>query len=375
MKILLAKDDQHTSELIAETLLHNHYAVETVADGITGCEMAAQWEYDLIILDVLLPQLDRLEVCRKLRDRGCQSPILFLSAKGSNRDIVTGLDAGADDYLTKPYDLSQLLARVRSLLRQRGTTPLSPILSCGLLRLDPVSVQVSYNRNAIAVRPKEYALLNLFLCNPNQVLSHSRIIDHLWPVEAPPVEGSITNLLKDLQQSLRAAGMLENLIETVYGLGCRLKAAPTNSRSGQNQIADDIDLKVDQQILASTSSVVDCSDRRNQLHRFKVRVQQITERFQQSLEQRTAKLEAVERSLQACNFSLEERQAALTEARKLVGGLGTFGRSQASQIVRTIEHLLELSLQQERTLMNHLPQLLKNLKRKLSHFLTDTTIA
>lgn len=372
MKVLLIEDDQQTSELLSATLSAHHYAVDAIADGSDGLELAIQWSYDLILLDVLLPTLNGVEVCRRLRTQGCQTPVLMLTTKDSNEDIIAGLDAGADDYVAKTCDPSQLLARVRALLRRGGNATSTPVLTWGLLCLDPALAQVTYNQQVIALRPKEYSLLELFLRHPQHILSRSAIIDHLWSMEETPIEGSITNLIKDLRQRLKSAGMVTDLIETVYGLGYRLKTAPKDT-----EIEKQKNVGIEREGGSNVSkfvSTIDRGDNRNiRAQRGMTAVQQITERFQVSLEQRIGVLEAVARSLQAGSFSLQQGEAARKEAHKLAGGLGTFGYGKASEIAQAIECVLDnllannlLEVSQKTQLANQLVQLLEDLKQSLT---------
>uniref|UniRef100_A0A8T6QTW9 Response regulator transcription factor n=1 Tax=Lyngbya confervoides BDU141951 TaxID=1574623 RepID=A0A8T6QTW9_9CYAN len=231
MKILFVEDNPHTGDLISGILEANRYAVDVVADGETGLEMATQWPYDLILLDLMLPKLNGIEVCRQLRFRGCQTPILMLTAREASQDVIAGLDAGADDYVVKSCEPDQLLARVRALLRRGGEASPSPLLTWGDLCLDPASAQVTFRQAAVPCRPREYTLLELFLRNPQRLLSRSNIIDHLWSFDDAPVEGSVTTLIKDLRRRLKVAGMTEDPIETVYGLGYRLKPCPHEALS------------------------------------------------------------------------------------------------------------------------------------------------
>jgi DNA-binding response OmpR family regulator len=146
----------------------------------------------------------------------------MLTAKDSSSSQVSGLDAGADDYVVKPYKLEELLARIRALLR-RGNPSLPPVLEWEGLCLDPNTCQVSYNDKPIKLTPKEYRLLELFLRNGNRVLSRSVILENLWSFEEPPEEDAIKALIKRLRQKLKRAGTSNDFIETVYGLGYRLK--------------------------------------------------------------------------------------------------------------------------------------------------------
>ena len=360
MKVLFIEDDQPTSELLSAMLSNHRYAVDTIADGSMGLELAVRWNYDLILLDVLMPTLSGIEVCRRLRAQGCQTPILMLTTKASNEDVIAGLDAGADDYVAKSCAPSQLLARVRALLR-RGDSSSSPVLTWGALCLDPASARVTYRQQEIALRPKEYCLLELFLRHPRRILNRSAIIDHLWSMEEPPVEASVTNLIKDLRQRLKSSGMANDLIETVYRLGYRLRTAPEpEKRESENTESD-------HQKIALCSAAVNLGDNQDiRMQRGIGAIQQVTERFWVSLEQRIAALEAAEQSLQAGNLSLEQRKAMQAEAHKLAGGLGTFGYIKASEIAQTIERLVETQVSQETQLNHQLAELLENLKQELA---------
>lgn len=372
MKILLIEDDDYTSELLSEILSAHHYAVDTIADGAAGLEMAARWDYDLILLDIMLPTLDGIEVCRRLRACGCRTSVLMLTAKDANEDVIAGLDAGADDYVAKSCDSSQLLARVRALLRRGGNASSSPVLTWGLLCFDPASAHVTYNQEEVPLRPKEYSLLELFLRHPQRVFSRSTIIEHLWAIEETPVEGSVTNLIKDLRQRLKSAGMVDDCIETVYGLGYRLKAAPEDQ-----QMQDKTVRRGDADRMALESVLVGSweDDQNFEEHPGRIAIQRIAERFQISLEQRMAALEALERSFQSGNFSLRYQQAARIQAHKLAGGLGTFGYGKASEIAESIECLLQPQVKQKPQLANRFSQLLAKLKQELASPQSEPSIA
>lgn len=372
MKILLIEDDQPTSEILSDTLSAHRYAVDVIADGAAGLEMASQWNYDLILLDVLLPTLNGVEVCRRLRARGCQTPILMLTMKDSNEDVIAGLDAGADDYVAKSCASSQLLARVRALLRRGSNTSASPLLTWGRLCLDPALAQVTYNQQVVPLRPKEYTLLELFLRHPHRVLSRTAIIDHLWPMEETPVEGSVTNLIKDLRRRLKSTGMKTDLIETVYGLGYRLKAAPAEGEEPKREslnietnIETDIKIRDEKIVLTAGLPRHGSNDWNIREQRGITAIQKISQRFQGTIEQRITALETAEQSLQAGNFDLQHQIATRIIAHKLAGGLGTFGCVNASQIAQAMEHLLEKPSPEVR-LAHQFSQLLRELKQELA---------
>ncbi len=221
MRILLVEDDERISQALAEALTDQHYAVDIATDGEEGWDFAEACTYDLILLDVMLPKLDGISLCQRLRRQGLKTPVLMLTARDTSNDKVMGLDAGADDYVVKPFDLPELAARIRALLR-RGSTTLSPILEWENLRLNPNTCDVTYRENLLHITPKEYSLLELFLRTGGRVLTRSAILDHVWAFEDSPGEETVKVHLRGLRQKLKAAGAPANFIETIYGMGYRL---------------------------------------------------------------------------------------------------------------------------------------------------------
>lgn len=222
MKILLVEDDSRILKALAEALTNQHYTVEIASDGQQAWDLLTAFTYDLILLDVMLPKIDGITICRKLRQQASPMPIMMLTARDTSTDKVIGLDAGADDYVIKPFDLPELMARIRALLR-RGNLALPSILEWGDLHLNPSSCQVTYREELLHLTPKEYSLLELFLRSKGRTLSRRMILDHLWPFEEPPGEETVKVHIRTLRQKLKAAGVVEELIENVYGLGYRLK--------------------------------------------------------------------------------------------------------------------------------------------------------
>lgn len=221
MKILVVEDDARIANALVEALRDQHYVVEVAEDGKLGLAYAETGAFELIILDVMLPKLDGISLCQQLRQMGDKTPILMLTARDGSQDKVRGLDVGADDYVVKPFDLAELLARVRAMLR-RGAIAFSPILEWERLTLSPHEYTVEYDHHPLALTPKEYALLELFLRNGSRVLSRSVILEQLWAFEDAPGEETVKVHLRSLRQKLKAAGAPLSLIETVYGLGYRL---------------------------------------------------------------------------------------------------------------------------------------------------------
>jgi len=317
MKILVVEDDELTGLALSQALTYHHYTVDVAQDGRAGLTLTETYEYDLLLLDVLVPELDGISLCRKLRDRGYQKPILLLTAKDSRTDRITGLDAGADDYVVKPYDLSELLARIRALLRRSQETRPTPTLSWGELCFNPISSEVTYRQQAIALTPKEYSLLELFLRNPQRVFSRSAILDRLWSLGASPAESAVTTHIKDLRQKLRASGLKAEVIETVYGLGYRLATAPS-----------------------ATMPEPKAQEKAARLAQGIESLRQVIERFRHSFGDQVAVLEQMQEALQAGTLAADLYQQAYHEAHKLAGSLGMFGYPAASKTAREIEHLL-----------------------------------
>ncbi|MEM6353729.1 MAG: response regulator transcription factor [Cyanobacteria bacterium P01_D01_bin.14] len=221
MRLLLIEDDRQLAESLTEVLEAQRYVVDVVKDGEAGwCQMQLA-EYDLTLLDVTLPCLDGIQLCQRMRSRGINLPVLMLTARDTSQDKVRGLDAGADAYMVKPFDLSELLAQIRAMLR-RGNASVSTVLSWGMLVLDPITYEVSYNRQPLRLTPKEFSILELLLNNGRRVLSRSFILESLWSMQSPPDEETVKAHVKGLRNKLKQVDAPKNLIETVHGVGYRL---------------------------------------------------------------------------------------------------------------------------------------------------------
>lgn len=219
-KILLAEDDDDLSEVLAFALNKAGHIVQQVYNG-RECLMHLRGStYDLIILDWMMPHVSGIEVCRTFREEGGRTPILMLTAKTKIEDREAGLDMGADDYLTKPFDQRELAARVRALLR-RPDTVVSNILSAGNLTLNTVSGQVLLNGSAVHLRPKEFTLLEFFLRHPNQVFSTDALLERVWLDNSAATPSNLKTHIKLLRKKLDV-GRAESLIKTVPGKGYSL---------------------------------------------------------------------------------------------------------------------------------------------------------
>jgi DNA-binding response OmpR family regulator len=222
MRILLVEDDIRLAETLTEALSDQRYVVDMVTDGEAGWQQVRIVNYDLLLLDVMVPELDGFGLCQRVRSHGYNMPVLILTACDTVSDEITGLDTGADDYMVKPVDLQKLFARIRALLR-RGRVTSPPILEWGDLRLNPSTYEVSYAEISVHLTPKEYALLELLLRNGRRVLSRSVMIEHVWSLETPPEEHAVKVHIRGLRQKLKAAGASPDFIETVHSLGYRLQ--------------------------------------------------------------------------------------------------------------------------------------------------------
>ncbi|MGB3295270.1 MAG: response regulator [Phormidesmis sp.] len=349
MKFLLVEDDQMLADAIEQLLSEHHYVMDLATDGIMGQEMAEAFSYDLILLDWMLPQLDGMQLCKRLRNKGNDTPIILMTAREASTDKVAGLDAGADDYLVKPFEFEELLARIRALLRRaEGLT--SPILQWGELRLDPRSSEVTCHDLPIAITPKEYALLELFLRNPNRIFSLDTLLDKVWPFEDSPTVGSVRTHIKGLRQKLKKAG-LPDMIATVYGLGYRLKPPESDSES-----------EVEASQVTSTDSVSTETTGEGPLN-----MASLWQSVSAGYVQRVVNLATTLRVLQPGPVDSATQAQILTEAHALAGSLGSFGFSEATAHCRQIESILSdlvsLSAQQVsqlKTLAMRLQQVLES---------------
>jgi heavy metal response regulator len=217
MKILVVEDEKKVASFIKRGLEEEKYEVDTALDGEEGLKMALDKQYDLIVLDWMLPKKDGLAVIKELRDKKTMTPVLMLTAKDSLEDIIAGLDSGSDDYLTKPFAFAELLARVRALLR-RSEMDKGAELRFADLRLDPVTHKVWRKDKEIDLTAKEYGLLEYFMRNPNQVLTRTMIADHVWDYTFDTFTNIIDVYVNYLRKKIdRDAD--KKLIHTVRGVG------------------------------------------------------------------------------------------------------------------------------------------------------------
>ncbi len=221
MRILVIEDERKVASFIKKGLEEQSYAVDVSYDGKQGEQLATQNEYDVIVLDVLLPVQDGIETCRRIRQSKVNTPILMLTALGDTEDKVRGLDSGADDYLTKPFHFEELLARVRALLRRTGQDKTSLLQVAGLV-LDPVTRDVRRDGTPIRLTTREFALLEYLMRNKGQILSRAHIAQHVWNVSFDMESNVIDVYVKLLRQKVDK-DFDRALIHTIVGAGYMLK--------------------------------------------------------------------------------------------------------------------------------------------------------
>ncbi|WP_028477634.1 response regulator transcription factor [Nocardia sp. CNY236] len=227
MRILVVDDDRAVRESLRRSLTFNGYSVDLAVDGMDALEKATAQRPDALVLDVMMPRLDGLEVCRRLRSTGDDLPILVLTARDSVSERVAGLDAGADDYLPKPFALEELLARLRALLRRTAgdTAHASEAMAFADLSLDPVTREVSRGARPISLTRTEFSLLEMLMANPRRVLTRSRILEEVWGYDFPTSGNALEVYIGYLRRKTEAE-QEPRLIHTVRGVGYVLRETP-----------------------------------------------------------------------------------------------------------------------------------------------------
>ncbi|PZS09502.1 MAG: DNA-binding response regulator [Chloroflexi bacterium] len=224
MHILLVEDEARLAALLHRVLTEERHALDTAADGDAGLELASSGTYDLVILDVMLPGLDGIEVCQLLRSYEVRTPVLMLTARGSVEDRVRGLNVGADDYVVKPFAMEELLARVNALLRRRDQDlEMSPVLQVGDLLLDLVRHEVRRAERVIDLTPKEFSLLEYLMRHPGQVLTRTQITDHVWRYDLEALSNVVDTYVHYLRDKVDK-GFGRSVIKTVRGIGYKIEA-------------------------------------------------------------------------------------------------------------------------------------------------------
>lgn len=216
MRILLVEDEKGVANFIKKGLEEEHYTIDHSVDAEGGLDLVSVNQYDLIILDIMLPGMSGIELCREIRKKGIPSPVMMLTARDTIDDKVTGLDSGADDYMTKPFSFDEFLARIRALLRRKQDKLTE--LVYGELKIDTVAHRAHVTGKEILLRPKEYAILIYLLRNRGRVLSRTQILENVWGYDFNPNTNIVDVHIKALRERLDEANM-QNLIRSVRGVG------------------------------------------------------------------------------------------------------------------------------------------------------------
>ena len=223
MRVLVVEDERRLASIIKRGLIEEGYAVDTVYDGEEAQYMGETTSYDIIILDIMLPKKDGISVCKELRAKKINTPILMLTARDSVEDRVKGLDSGADDYMIKPFAFSELLARIRALLR-RETTSKTPKMQVGELILDTLTREAWRGDRKIELTTKEYAILEYFMSHPNMVITRTMLEENAWDYEYDSMSNIIDVYIRRLRRKIDG-DVDDSQIQTVRGAGYRLKTA------------------------------------------------------------------------------------------------------------------------------------------------------
>jgi diguanylate cyclase (GGDEF)-like protein len=388
MRILLVDDDEVISGSLSKALTEQHYVVDVAADGLAGWDFAESFTYDLILLDIMLPKLDGIALCRRLRSHNNTTPVLLLTAQDASTSKVSGLDAGADDYLAKPFDTKELLARIRALLR-RGSTALLHDLEWDRLYVDPNACNVTWEGQPVKLTPKEYRLLELFLRNPQRIYSNSTLIDHLWSFDDVPTEDTIRSHIRGLRAKLKTAGMSQDPIETMYGIGYRLRAIEV-SPSETDLLIEDVEPKSLKDKKGKKGSK---KKQRKDDHLFEEKKQTKTEttesrtasgiaeiwnQVKDELDRRIRAIETAQTALLDDSLSNKQHEQAEQTAHKLVGSLGMFGCDEGSRLSREIEQLLRekrLNAEQKTRLTTYTIALREEFHQMNSDVVAQTLVA
>ncbi|MBD2214012.1 response regulator [Nostoc linckia FACHB-104] len=342
MKILLVEDDDVLIKVLTKILTTQNYIVDVVKDGEMGWTYGSTFEYDLILLDIMLPKLDGISLCKRFRTQGYTVPILLLTAQDNITAKVQGLDAGADDYVVKPFEQVELIARIRALLRRGSNNPF-PLLTWGDLLLNPSTCEVTYNGRPLNLTTMEYDLLELLLRQCQHVFSSEELLDRLWSSEDFPSEATVRSHIRRLRHKLVAAGAPHDFIATMHGRGYYLKAPSTEEVTDLSATPPENN---SQSVSVIATSRETQSDRPQHLMPPDSQQQYLaflnetwTRTKPQSLDQMAILLQTV-RDLQTNQLTAQQQAQAQQVVHKLAGTLGIFGLTKTMHIARQLEYWL-----------------------------------
>ncbi|MEO1148552.1 MAG: response regulator [Cyanobacteria bacterium J06638_22] len=347
MKILLIDDDDAFTKVLTRTLKTHHYSIDSVTDGEAGWTYGSTFDYDLIVVDIMLPKVDGITLCQRFRSEGYDTPILLLTAQSTNTAKVQGLDAGADDYLVKPFDPAELLARIRALLRRGRSNPM-PLLSWGELFLNPSTCEVQYKGQTLSLTGKEYELLELMLRDSQHVFGVDELLEHLWSSEEFPSEATVRSHIRRVRQKLVASGAPQDFIATLHGRGYYLKPvdADAASWSAPNSLVDAATDAARPEADRASDAITDyaalppsspLSDTENQYLAF---LNETWKTTQPKCLEHVAEVLVAIADLDTGQLTADRQADAQQRAHKLAGTLGLFGLPKAVRLARQLEHWL-----------------------------------
>lgn len=382
MKILLVEDDEVLVQMLTKRLVEHHYAVDAVTDGVAAWEYASTYEYELLVLDVVLPKLDGISLCQRLRAAECTTPILLLTGQDTSVAKIMGLNAGADDYVVKPFDEAELIARIRALLRRSSTNPL-PVLTWGELWLNFSTCEVTYAGKPLTLTAKEYALLELLLRESQHVFSNEEILESLWSSEEFPVDATVRSHIRRLRHKLTVVGAPPDLIATAHGRGYYLKPLfpEVSSPPASSLVAERKDCTSASGGWGNMSGEGDRQHQQTQYLEFLNQTWAIAQEkcLQQvrELQEAIAKRSCFQQiaPLQNTSFNPQQQEVAYRTAHTLAGTLGTFGLSKAMRLSRKLEQYLHCDVSLSSHSIPHLQALVNALQQEIAATSTIKSLA
>lgn len=339
-------------QALADRLIQQRYAVDIASDGQSAEGYIGVFNYDLVVLDLALPDGNGIKLCQVFRQSGYHNPLLMLTAHASTDEKVRALDAGADDYVVKPFNFDELCARIRALLR-REHQALPSVLRWQALTLNPSTCETRYQDQPFHLTPKEMGLLELFLRHPDRVYSLDAIIEDLWSFEDPPSEDAVRTHIKGLRQKLKAVGAPKDLIKTVYGLGYRLKSSADDDRPVTSRHAEPK--------LAPTAAQNGLSQA----------VAAAWEKYQHMMAERIEVLDEIAIALSQGGLNHDLLKSGQVAVHKLIGALGSFGFPEGSTIAQALSPYLQSPETLDAGQINRFTQLVEQLHQSVEQSSAD----
>lgn len=377
MRILVVEDDEVLRTLLTRRLNAECYAIDVAKDGLEGWDYASTYEYDLLILDLVLPKLNGIELCQKLRHAGYAVPILMLSSQDTSTAKIMGLNAGADDYMVKPFDEPELIGRIRALLR-RGTSNPLPLVICGPLSLNSSTHEVFYGEMALTLTAKEYALLEMMMRESQHVFSSDEILESLWSSDEFPVDATVRSHVRRLRKKLTAVGAPSDLIATSHGRGYYLKTlnlsistiAPAREPPEQETPTRKTPARETPNLATLNSPIEQSkSNESKQQNQYLALLNDTWKKHRSTCIERVELIRSALDSLQSGQLTSPMQAEAYRAAHTLMGTLGTFGLSQAMQLARNLDQELHPDLYLEPNQAKSFRSFLNQLRQQIEQTL------